>query len=859
MPINTKTSSYAASGTSQLQNSLETTPTSSITNSDPYGFGTTALNSSASTLVTAAAVGDIQITTPNSGVVQNRMVFSTVNEEVRAAKTFRISNTGGAALTITGLSLGSSLEKDNAVRPQDHDRAADFQILDAQPFTLAAGASKDISVRFQPQRVSSIVSDGVTHTLNGENYASLIVTSNDPDEATKTISLAGLNTANYEGNNEPALAEIARTFGWTLNVGRERNTLNLPPSGSTNVNINSNKTLLGDEVYSPYWVRADSSRDVELWQLAVYSSRRNTPHDSVEFIYKNGARTKLYELAGRDNDDSKVTGNEELGSNNLSGGENQKLLPKLLINGVNTAQTVDNVDFTPNAAFALRRGDSSTDDTKNGSQQLHNWRMYAARNAQGVIIPNTWFAAVDPSNTTDTSTGKNFDYNDNVYLLVNAKPESSALDPSVGGLFPGSPELEFYFRNQTYSGTLTDINGRQIGLTSTQLNKNDTFATSAVESYDRTKLVLDTSGTGTLKVTTTSGSNGVSDNTLMNALQTTFDGRVSNSVIGTKLLGPLNNINAGFQQAGVMFGPDQDNFIKLVAIAQSNGSLGLQFYTEEKGVATNNVSPVVPISNPGAVQSLELKLLTNPLQGTVQAAYRLVSSTGDTGTVVLPNSITLKGGQLGHYFAARSKAGIITSSKNASPITVAFDNFTITPAEPSSNRTVLRRLDVGRDLSYVNPGSLWSSDAGFFSPSDTISENAGTPRPEIKNTALDPVYQTYRAKLSTGTNPRVLSFNIPVDTTLGNLVDINLHFAEVYFTGAPGRGAAGVGKRVFDVSVEGQTLLNNFDITAAAGGALTAVVVPIQGIRVQGGELNISLRADVDYGSIAAISVLRSA
>jgi len=52
-----------------------------------------------------------------------------------------------------------------------------------------------------------------------------------------------------------------------------------------------------------------------------------------------------------------------------------------------------------------------------------------------------------------------------------------------------------------------------------------------------------------------------------------------------------------------MFGPNQDNFIKLVAIAQRGGSLGLQFYSENKGVGTT-IGPIVPIPNPSALQSL---------------------------------------------------------------------------------------------------------------------------------------------------------------------------------------------------------------------------------------------------------------
>ena len=85
----------------------------------------------------------------------------------------------------------------------------------------------------------------------------------------------------------------------------------------------------------------------------------------------------------------------------------------------------------------------------------------------------------------------------------------------------------------------------------------------------------------------------------------------------------------------------------------------------------------MPISSTSTLQSLELKLLTDPQAGTVQAAYQAIYPTSDTGLVILPNSVELKESQ-GHYFDAQSNAGIITTSKNATPINVTFDRFAIT-------------------------------------------------------------------------------------------------------------------------------------------------------------------------------------
>lgn len=849
--------SATARDPNQYQNVLnsEFTSVQANTTSDPYGLNSAALSTFASSSQTLNGSGsNLEVLTPDANIVQNRIVFSTVNEEVRAAKTLTLRNTGSDPLTIEGLNFGDSQEKDNAVRIADYSRGAtDFRFVNGVtlPITLAANESIDLSIKFAPKRVSSI-SDTTTHLLNGESYGSLTITTNDPDQLTTNVNLAGVNFADYAGRNEPSIAEMARIFGWTLNTGTE----SLIYGGA--------KAPFGDEVYSPYWLRADTTKPVELWALAVTSKPVDTPHGQVSFEAKPGSGGNsgfIYELAGRANDDSPdpqpfppYTGNAVLGSNARSGGENQKLLPKILIkdaNGVyvNSMPTVDTVDFIPTKAFALKNGGSSTDDNKNGTGQLHNWRMFAVRDAKGTLIPHTWFATQDIGNTEGGF--KNYDYNDHVYLLKNAKPESPSKDPSIGGLFPGAPGLEFDF-NSTYAGSITDKDGQTIGFTSTQLNKNDTFTTKT--SYDSSLLDIDPS-LGTLKVTTTAGINS-SDNTLVNGLQTTFDGRAGKSIISTKLLGSLSEFDVGLRQAGVMLGPDQDNYIKLVARA-INGKLGLEFYFENKGIGSSITKDDVSLSSLSDLQSLELMLLTDPRAGTVQAAYRAIHSTGVTDIVPF-GSVQLKGGQLGQYFAAQSKTGLIASSKNADPFTVTFDRFAIESNETTAARDPIYRLDVAANSTYPAPDG-WMSDTGtgYYTPANAVSETGTNSSAPITNTKNPDIYRTYRAKLGSGTMPiedRILSYNLPVSAA--GKYDLRLHFVEIYF-GVSGGGSGGIGRRVFDINIEGQTLLHNFDITAAAGSPMTAVVVPIEGIQVNDGFLNIDFKADVNFGAISGIEVLQ--
>lgn len=105
----------------------------------------------------------------------------------------------------------------------------------------------------------------------------------------------------------------------------------------------------------------------------------------------------------------------------------------------------------------------------------------------------------------------------------------------------------------------------------------------------------------------------------------------------------------------------------------------------------------------------------------------------------------------------------------------------------------------------------------------------------------------------------LLRHQLPYKLPIGSpgKVELRLHFAELNW-GAPNRGPAGPGKRIFDVTAEGETVMDNFDITAASGRALSATVVQIGGVQVSDGTLNLQFKAQKDYASIAAIEVLRA-
>ncbi|WP_218081073.1 hypothetical protein [Anthocerotibacter panamensis] len=349
----------------------------------------------------------LQVTT--TPIAVNRLVFSTNNQEARPAKSFTITNTGSSPLVLSALTLDAALQPPNAVpgRSRDYQRAQDFSLVNAPllPLSLAAGESTRVAVQFLPQR-RAFVGDGPTHTTNGESYATLNILSNDPEQPTLTVNLAGLDNPSYRGKNEPSVAEIARVFGWAIEIGTE------------NEILGGSKTLLGAEVYAPYWVQANPEQPVYLWPLAVYVGQRTRPFGSTALQASGGNSHTLYSFAGADNDDNAP------GSNNASGGENQKLLPKIYIAGVNRPPQPEDVAYTPNGPFQLVNGESYSDDTYNGPEQVHSWRFFPVRKPDGMLIRDQWYAIKETYGPADLLTDVvDYEYNDAVFLLVNARPE----------------------------------------------------------------------------------------------------------------------------------------------------------------------------------------------------------------------------------------------------------------------------------------------------------------------------------------------------------------------------------------------------------------------------------------------------
>lgn len=139
----------------------------------------------------------------------------------------------------------------------------------------------------------------------------------------------------------------------------------------------------------------------------------------------------------------------------------------------------------------------------------------------------------------------------------------------------------------------------------------------------------------------------------------------------------------------------------------------------------------------------------------------------------------------------------------------------------------------------------WCPDFGATSGAPYTNPAVG----DIAGTVDDAIYQTERS----GTAPDPTSFKYAIQLANDDY-RVRLHFAEIFW-GAPGGGAGGVGSRVFDVRLEGQLVLDDYDIVADVGTA-TAVVHEFD-VSVGDGVLDIAFQASVDQPKLSAFEIIR--
>ena len=148
------------------------------------------------------------------------------------------------------------------------------------------------------------------------------------------------------------------------------------------------------------------------------------------------------------------------------------------------------------------------------------------------------------------------------------------------------------------------------------------------------------------------------------------------------------------------------------------------------------------------------------------------------------------------------------------------------------------RVNAGGNAYVDGNGNTWNADQAYLPGSwgyvniDTSKTWATTA--DIANTDDDPLFQTERWG----------NFSYVFDLPNGNYT-ITLDFDELYWHS--------VGKRIFDVRIEGTTVIDDWDMYADIGYRKAASKVFV--VNVTDGQLNIDFQASVDSAKVSAIEI----
>jgi hypothetical protein len=183
-----------------------------------------------------------------------------------------------------------------------------------------------------------------------------------------------------------------------------------------------------------------------------------------------------------------------------------------------------------------------------------------------------------------------------------------------------------------------------------------------------------------------------------------------------------------------------------------------------------------------------------------------------------------------------SSGGLFTAGTTAGgPFTVTAQSggvsgtasVTVTPA-------TVYQINCGGSASSPYAADQYYSGGTTYSVTSTITTTG------VTNPAPQAVYRTERY----GT----LSYTLP-NLTAGASYKVRLHFAEIYWTAT--------GKRKFNVTINGTTVLSNYDIYAETGARYKAVVKEYTANANTSGQIVVQFTTVTDNAKIGGIEIIR--
>jgi len=553
------------------------------------------------------------------------------NGDVPFTQEVTISNDGDAALS--GIQMEITGEN-----------STDFTVVNI-PNTVDAQKTATFEVDFNP-------------STTGPKYALLTVTATDVDPM--SITLNGLGKKGTGGENEPSLQWVLDT-----QLGKEAIAVGDNDTATNIIDLPSGKTyndLLGDELAIKRFERA-SSGEVTLEVLSAFGPENNDPVTAFGW-YSSGDASAINELL--------TVGN--------SAGNGQKLNPEV----------AGSTSFDPGTAtfgfysrwpYFNNRMLFSEDALNTFAGAIpHHVRVYAMPGEENAYIIAT----------EEHISG--FDYQDIVVIARNIKPAGVA----VAGCNPISTldcdalevSLPYALSFTGDEGGLSNTGFTMVDNPSARIAADGAISYPEVPGYEPGRIsfsngkMLLNAANGLAYAKNGTGTGTSTDvNSQINTLGVGIDASVGgNFSLNTTIANPYSDASLNYEQAGLWFGLNEDNYAKLVVV---NGST-LQLLTEV-GAVSDADTQSLQIDGINGVHSgnLSLRLYVDKDNDLLTAYYSINGGVEiKLGSLLLPASFI----QGNSAYSNLTFAGVMTSKRrelNAS-VNFAFDSFEVEVDDASS-------------------------------------------------------------------------------------------------------------------------------------------------------------------------------
>jgi len=257
-----------------------------------------------------------------------------------------------------------------------------------------------------------------------------------------------------------------------------------------------------------------------------------------------------------------------------------------------------------------------------------------------------------------------------------------------------------------------------------------------------------------------------------------------------------------------------------VRIGANSGDSNLQVSAYRNTNGT--VSVVVLNSASSAITSSYTLQNLNVANGTTVTPYL----TNNSSHTAQQATTSVSGGSFSATIPARSLVTYVLSGTSV-----------VTPTPTSTGTPVINSAGYAVNAGGAATGSFLAD--AYYNGGSTYSTTSTIDTSGVTSPAPQAVYQTERYGNFTYTLPGLKA---------GTPYTVRLHESENYWTSS--------GQRTFNVSINGQQVLSNFDIYAAAGGANKAVVEAFPATADTNGQITLQFTSVQDNAKVDGIEIL---